>query len=117
MSPLDKVYRDAERFMRELKLRAPAEIAVSTDGPTRTSLGWRKMAPRGWSLVYIEHYSDAARSRWRVLPIADAPEAFRMKAADHFGALLDAIQSAPPPVMDDPAMRAISASLGEGDDE
>lgn len=116
MSPLDKVYRDAERYMRELKLRVPAEVHVATDGPTRTALGWRKMVPRGWSLVYIEHYSDAARSHWRVLPIAEAPEAFRLKAADFFGVLLDAVQAAPLPTIDDPAMQAISASLGESDE-
>lgn len=109
MTDLDRVYRDAERYMRAMKLRVPAEIEVETG----VSLGWRKMTPRGWSLVYIERREASIR----VVPIAEAPELFRLKAADCFGALLDAVQSAPLPVVDDPAMRSIAASLGEGDDE
>lgn len=99
--------------MRAMKLRAPAEVEVESSTASSVSLGWRKMTPRGWSLVCVER----GESSVRIVPIAEAPEAFRLKAADYFGALLDAVQSAPPPVIDDPAMRSIAASLGEGDDE
>jgi hypothetical protein len=109
MNDLDRVYADAERFMRRLLLRTPADVGVEPG----QRLGWRKLATRGWSLVHIAEHGEHTQ---RITAVGNAPLAFRIKAADFFGKLLDAIQPVAP--ASDDGVRGIDETLRKlsGDD-